>query len=752
MSSVSQKKRTKFYSDVCVGILGYMKSGDLESELLRDLNMVRLFVLYVMVLCFFRCTALTQKFTLVIDYASFPGKSKAQIAVNGTVPGPVLNITLGNSVELLMINNIHDQFTALHMHGMTQYKTPFSDGVPALTQCLVSNFPGNNTFLYTFTPDKVGTYWYHGHHQLHYTDGFYGAFIVYDSQERHTYAALGSPYGEEKPEWSLLFADWYDVAAASLINDFLSPASEGVEPLPDAFTVNNRFSGDFSIEVDPNGDPVRVRVVNAGSLSMVAVSVDGMPLQVIELDSTPIQPLDLQYVRLNIGQRFSFVLDFSRIDPKLANSSAVKIRFTLMPEMYNQYNKSAPYYNLYGVSSGKPLSINWEGLIKFKGRNYPVDYSDIPVLNLPSPPDTNILEAKSLGVSNKAPRPDYSFYILVNFANNAQGANRAYLNGYEYAEPRYYGGTKQTTEIFHYMYDNVTIDDYASVSPKNKKVILGDARSPVVFPYGKCVELFINNTDTGEHPFHLHGHSFWIVSTTAFPNAESLYKNNYLIRDVISIPAKGWAKIRFLTTNPGVWMFHCHIPWHQLAGFAMSFLVAPSKLRNHSSWISTVPSSHFAACNIPIKRIIKLGGYFNLINPSNTSHFNSEQAQSLAAFMMAVHEINTDPDLLPNFELRVAVRSGTDDFAGAISAAEYLALTAPFQYFENPLSRYVSGTNIGVDIVVGAGSNVETTGMDQFFNGRQILQVHTVANDPQLQTGANYPYKIASVPVSTYEG
>lgn len=302
------------------------------------------------------------------------------------------------------------------------------------------------------------------------------------------------------------------------------------------------------------------------------------------------------------------------------------------------------------------------------------------------------------------------------------------------------------------MYDNVTISDYSSVSPSKKKLIVGDARNPVVFPYGKCVEIFINNTDTGEHPFHLHGHRFWIVSTAAFPNAETLYKNNYLVRDVISIPAKGWAKIRILTTNPGIWLFHCHIPWHQQAGFAMTFLIAPSKLKDHKSWANPVPLSQIAACNIPIKRIIKLGAYFNVINPLNTSQVNSEQAQSLAAFMMAVHEINSDPDLLPNFELRVAVRSGTGDFAGAISAAEYLSLTAPFQYYENPSRKYISGTNLGVDMVVGAGSNVETTGMDQFFNGRQILQVHTMANDPQLQTGANYPYKIASVPVSSYEG
>ena len=711
---------------------------------------MKTFSLLAMLLPAIASARMIQKISLIIEYATLPGKSKQQIVVNGTAPGPLINITLGNSVELTIINNIADAFTSLHLHGMTQLGTPFSDGVPQWTQCLISNSPGNNTFLYAFTPDKAGTYWYHGHFQMHYSDGMYGALVVYDSAEKEIYANLGSPYGHESPEWTLLFSDWYDVPAANLINHFMSPASQGVEPLPDAVTVNNFFSGEFNIEVDPNGDPVRVRVVNAGSISMMAVSVDGMPLQLVELDNTAVQPLDLQYVRLNIGQRCSFILDFTRIDPTVANSSAVKIRFNLMPEMYNQYNATAPHFGLYGINSGLPLNINWEGWIRFKGRNYPVDYTTIPILNLPTPPDTNILEARSL-VASKAPAADYTFYIFIYFANDNTGANRAYINGYSYTSSSYFQATRQTPLLFEYMYGNTTISDYANVSPNKKKTIFGDPRTPTVFPYGKCVELLINNTDTGEHPFHLHGYRFWIISSSSFPNAATLYKNNFLIRDVISIPAQGWARVRIITNNPGIWMFHCHIPWHQLAGFVMPFLVAPSRLKNHT-WMSPLPALQKAACNVPLKRIIKVGGYFNVINPTNLSDFNEQQAQSLAAFMMAINEINADPNILPNYELRVAVRSGTDDFSGAINAAEYLSLSAPFQYFTNLNHMYVSDTNIGVDVVIGAGSNIETTGMDQFFNGRQLIQVHTVANDPQLQIGADYPYKIATVPSSSFEG
>ena len=68
--------------------------------------------------------------------------------------------------------------------------------------------------------------------------------------------------------------------------------------------------------------------------------------------------------------------------------------------------------------------------------------------------------------------------------------------------------------------------------------------------------------DTGEHPIHFHGRTFWVLATSDFPEAEQLFAGNYVRRDVISVPAEGWAKIRFVADNPGTWVVHCHIgPW-----------------------------------------------------------------------------------------------------------------------------------------------------------------------------------------------
>ena len=38
------------------------------------------------------------------------------------------------------------------------------------------------------------------------------------------------------------------------------------------------------------------------------------------------------------------------------------------------------------------------------------------------------------------------------------------------------------------------------------------------------------------------------------------------------MPASGWLLIAFETNNPGAWLMHCHIGWHQVEGLALQFL------------------------------------------------------------------------------------------------------------------------------------------------------------------------------------
>jgi len=130
---------------------------------------------------------------------------------------------------------------------------------------------------------------------------------------------------------------------------------------------------------------------------------------------------------------------------------------------------------------------------------------------------------------------------------------------------------------------------------------LGDGLTPFVLPFNQSVLVLFNNTDNGEHPLHLHGRSFWVLATSDFPAAETLYKPYYLKRDVVSVPARGWAKVVFMSDNPGVWLLHCHIDWHVAAGMASTVVVAPERLATGLQDGSILPihPSHLAACSAP---------------------------------------------------------------------------------------------------------------------------------------------------------
>ena len=102
------------------------------------------------------------------------------------------------------------------------------------------------------------------------------------------------------------------------------------------------------------------------------------------------------------------------------------------------------------------------------------------------------------------------------------------------------------------------------------------------------VDIIINNLDDGAHPFHLHGHSFYVLakhrsehgwgsynphSNTAGQPRPELNLVNPVKKDTVSVPRRGYAIIRFKADNVGIWMLHCHVLFHQASGMAMGIQV-----------------------------------------------------------------------------------------------------------------------------------------------------------------------------------
>ncbi|RYF82933.1 MAG: hypothetical protein EOO03_15735, partial [Chitinophagaceae bacterium] len=103
---------------------------------------------------------------------NYTGKPKHAYAINGTIPGPDLIFTEGDTAEIYLHNRLKKEETSLHWHGVILPNR--FDGVPYLTTAPVH--PGD-VHLYKFAVVQNGTYWYHSHSGLQEQAGIYGALI-----------------------------------------------------------------------------------------------------------------------------------------------------------------------------------------------------------------------------------------------------------------------------------------------------------------------------------------------------------------------------------------------------------------------------------------------------------------------------------------------------------------------------------------------------------------------------------------------
>lgn len=120
------------------------------------------------------------------------GFERDMIYINGQFPGPLIEATHGDWVEIEVINNLPFN-TSVHYHGkkhrtscfakllsnstlgIHQTNTPWADGVPGLTQRPIQ--PGAS-YTYKWYADQYGSYFYHAHSRGQIDDGAYGSIII----------------------------------------------------------------------------------------------------------------------------------------------------------------------------------------------------------------------------------------------------------------------------------------------------------------------------------------------------------------------------------------------------------------------------------------------------------------------------------------------------------------------------------------------------------------------------------------------
>ena len=92
------------------------------------------------------------------------------------------------------------------------------------------------------------------------------------------------------------------------------------------------------------------------------------------------------------------------------------------------------------------------------------------------------------------------------------------------------------------------------------------------FKVGDRVKIRIHNDDASDHPMHhpihFHGQRFLVLSMDGKQNQNLVWK------DTVLIPRGSTADLLFDISNPGDWMFHCHIAEHLTNGMMGMFHVS----------------------------------------------------------------------------------------------------------------------------------------------------------------------------------
>ena len=208
-----------------------------------------------------------------IDWEVAPGEIKRGMAFNGMIPGPVIRVTNGDRVRIVLHNKLKES-TALHFHGLIVPND--QDGVPGITQPLVE--PGKD-YTYEFTLRNTGTHMYHSHMnaQMQVPAGLLGAFIV------------DAP-GEAK-----------------VAHDEIMVLNDG----PLGYTINGKGFPATQPFVVKQGEQMRVRYMNEGN-QIHPMHLHGMVQTVIALDGIPFPtPYQQDTVMVAPGQRVDVLITAS---------------------------------------------------------------------------------------------------------------------------------------------------------------------------------------------------------------------------------------------------------------------------------------------------------------------------------------------------------------------------------------------------------------------------------------------------------
>ncbi|XVE83196.1 hypothetical protein DITRI_Ditri16bG0068000 [Diplodiscus trichospermus] len=527
------------------------------------------------------------KWEVKYEYKSPDCFEKLVITINGQTPGPTIRAQKDDTIIVELNNSLSTENVAIHWHGIRQIGTPWFDGTEGVTQCPI--LPGT-TFKYEFVVDRPGTYLYHAHYGMQREAGLYGSIIV------------GLPEGESEPftyddDKNIILNDWYHDSTLEQAAGLSSIPFRWVgEPqsllihgrgrfncssltTPGVCNATNPDCSPFGLIVVP-GKTYRLRISSLTALSALSFQIEGHNMTVVEADGHYVEPFVVQNLFIYSGETYSVLVkaDQDRGRNYWITSNVVVRNATTPPArgIFNYY----PNHPRRSPPTIPPAGPAWAD---------------------PAPrlAQSQAIKARQGYIYPPPPLPD-RVIVFLNTQNNITGEVRWSVNNVTFTLPHtpYLIALKQNlTHAFDQNpppngYDFVSYDIYKGTDNKNATSSNGIYR----LNFNSTVDIILQNArdmngrNNETHPWHLHGHDFWVLGYgegkfDMFNDPKKYNLVNPIMKNTVPLHPYGWTALRFKANNPGAWAFHCHIESHFFMGMGVVFAEGIEKVGNLPSSI-----------------------------------------------------------------------------------------------------------------------------------------------------------------------
>ncbi|MDZ7628730.1 MAG: copper resistance system multicopper oxidase [Parvularculaceae bacterium] len=531
----------------------------------------------------------SNSFDLTVGHAAVEigGRRGHAIAVNGTLPGPLLRFREGETVTL-RVRNMLDEDTSIHWHGLL---VPFTmDGVPGVS------FPGikpGETFEYRFAVPQSGTYWYHSHSGLQEQMGHYGPLIVdpasadpikadrehvlvlsdWSFEHAHKVFARLKKNSEVYNFQQRTAADFMrDLGASGLKSTIGDRAMWGqmrmsatdiadVTSAAYTYLINGHATEDNWTALFAAGERVRLRIINASAMTIFNFRIPGLPMTVVAADGLPVRPVETDEFQIGVAETYDVIV--APVRPRA---------FALVAESIDRSGQAV------ATLSPEPGLIATAPLL----RERPIlTHRDMAMEH---GMDHAAMDHDERGAQTHRHKMGAAVDMIAETPAsrlNEPGIGLADVphRALRYAELRSLDPNPDTRaperEIEIHLTGNMERYMWSFDGVKFSHV-----DKPIVFNEGERVRVTLVNDTMMTHPIHLHGMYFDLVVD------DSAHKPR---KHTVNV--KPGDKLSFdVTANAvGDWAFHCHLLFHMHAGMMQVVSVMPREAGLTSSAIEPAP-------------------------------------------------------------------------------------------------------------------------------------------------------------------